>query len=314
MPSSGARPTGTSGSGGAAPRHNGFVSRAQAILDRIVRDAEGDGFGAHAAHVLVGGDAAQHFWSEDVRRDVHSASKGVCVLAAGIAHDLGVFDVDAPVAQWFPGVTLGAGVEDVTTRHLLSMTSGIDFAWSETLLTDWPDLAHEFLSRPTTGRHFQYSNASTYTAMRALGSIVGDVQAWLIPRLFEPLGIDVPEWDRCPCGWIEAGGGLHLTVEELARLGRLIRDDGVWEGTRLVSSRWPEAMRSDWIEHEAPPSYTHYSLGAWGGPGDAWRLHGAHGQLVVFCRDAVVTMTANDHFGADRMAERVVEAVDSMLT
>ncbi|WZH51993.1 MAG: serine hydrolase [Nocardioides alkalitolerans] len=284
------------------------MSRARQLLDRVVAAAEEDGFGAHAAHVLVGDATARHLWSEDVRRDVHSAAKGVCVLAAGIAHDAGIFDVDAPVGRWFPGLALGAGVEDVTTRHLLGMTSGIDLPWSETLLTDWPDLAHELLSRPSAGRVFQYSNASTYTAMRALGSVVGDVADWLRPRLFDPLGIDAPPWDRCPQGWIAAGGGLHLTIDELARLGRLVRDDGWWEGTRLVSADWPRAMRTTWVEREAHPSYARYGLGAWGGPGDAWRLHGAHGQLVVLRGDTVVTLTAHDHAGADRMAERVVEA------
>jgi CubicO group peptidase (beta-lactamase class C family) len=285
------------------------VSRAQEVLDRIVRAVEEDGFGAHAAHVLVGDDTAEHHWGPDVRRDVHSAAKGVCVLAVGMASDAGLYDVDAPVATYFPGLTVGHGVEHVTTRHLLSMQSGIDLPWSETMLTDWPDLAHEFLSRPTTGRSFQYSNASTYTAMRALAEVVGDVHAWLGPRLYEPLGIDDPAWERCPLGTIVAGGGLALRMEELARLGRLIRDDGVWEGRRLVSSQWPEAMRSDWIEHDASPAYAHYSLAAWRGPGRAWRLHGAYGQLVVFVDDVVVTMTADDHFAADRMAERIVDSV-----
>ena len=290
------------------------MSHARQVLDRIVREVEDDGFGAHAAHVLIGDDSVRYFWSDDVRRDVHSAAKGVCVLAVGIAQDAGLFDVDVPVVQWFPGQTFGAGVETVTTRHLLSMQSGIDLPWSETLMTDWSDLAHEFLSRPTAGRDFAYSNASTYTAMRALGSVVGDVHTWLEPRLFGPLGINAPEWGRCPHGWIEAGGGLQLTIDELARIGRLIRDDGVWRGTELVSSRWTEAMRSDWVEHDAPPSYARYSLGAWGGPGDAWRLHGAYGQLVVFHGDTVVTMTADDHLGADRMAERMVEAVEELAS
>jgi CubicO group peptidase (beta-lactamase class C family) len=290
------------------------MSRAQEVLDRIVREVDEDGFEAHAVHVLVGEDSARHLWSDDVRRDVHSAAKGVCVLALGIADDEGVFDVDAPVAQWFPGAELGDGVADVTTRHLLAMQSGIDLPYSDTMFVDWPDLALELLSRPTAGRSFQYSNASTYTAMRALGSVVGDVPTWLAPRLFEPLGIAAPPWLRCPLGWVVAGGALELTIDELARIGRLIRDDGVWQDTRLVSSRWTEAMRSDWIEHDAPPSYARYSLGAWGGPGEAWRLHGAYGQLVVFRGDAVVTMTADDHFGADRMAERVVEAVEALAS
>ncbi|VXB10428.1 serine hydrolase domain-containing protein [Nocardioides sp. AX2bis] len=288
------------------------MTSAQDVLDHIVGAAEADAFGAHAAHVLIGDDSAVHHWSPDVRRDIHSVAKAVCVIAAGTASDAGLYDVDAPVARYLPDSTLGRGVDRVTTRHLLTMTSGIELPWTATLMTHWPDLAHEFLARPSTGRVFHYSNASTYTAMRALAAVVGDVPDWLRPRLFEPLGIIDPPWDRCPNGRIVAGEGLHLRAEELARLGRLIRDDGRWHGRRLLSSRWTHSMRADWVEHDAPPAYARYSLAAWGGPGDAWRLHGAHGQLVIFRGDSVVTVTAADHVGADRMAERVVAILGAL--
>lgn len=284
------------------------MSRAQLIVDRLVAIAEEDGFAAHAVHVLVGHESAEYHWSDDDRRDVHSVAKGVCVLAIGIAADEGLLDVDEPVTAYLPDFPPGADVAGVTVRHLLQMTSGIDLPWSETMMTDWPDLAREFLSRPSRGRVFQYSNASTYTAMRALQSVVGDVPRWLDQRLFVPLEIEEPAWERCPNGWILAGGGLHLRTTELARIGQLIRDDGVWQGQRIVSSRWVQAMHSDWFERgpETGPAYRRYALSGWAGPDDAWRLHGAHGQLLVFCGDAVVTITAQDHVKADRMAERVV--------
>ena len=291
---------------------NGGMSRAQTIVDRLVGIAEEDGFDAHAVHVLTGDESAEYHWSRDERRDVHSVAKGVCVLAIGIAADDGLLDVDAPVAAYLPDFSLGQDVASVTVRHLLTMTSGIDFPWSETMMTDWPDLAREFLSRPSRGRVFQYSNASTYTAMRALQSVVGDVPRWLDQRVFAPLAIDVPAWERCPNGWILAGGGLYLDTTELARIGQLIRDDGVWQGQRVVSSRWVQAMHSDWFERgpEPEPAYRRYALSGWDGPGSAWRLHGAYGQLLIFRGDAVVTITADDHFKADRMAERVVTTLE----
>lgn len=282
------------------------------IVDRLVAIAAEDGFDAHALHVLIGEEAAEYHWRDDVRRDVHSAAKGVCVLAVGIAADEGELDVDAPVAGYLPDFALGEGVDGVTVRQLLAMTSGIDFPWSETMMTDWPDLAREFLARPSRGRLFQYSNASTYTAMRALEAVVGDVPQWLDERLFGPLAIDTPPWERCPNGRIAAGGGLHLRTIELARIGRLIRDGGVWQGNRLVSSDWVNAMHSDWFERgpEYEPAYRRYALAGWDGPGNAWRLHGAYGQLLVFLGDAVVTVTADDHFKADRMAERIATTLE----
>jgi len=285
------------------------VTRAQIVADRIVREADASGFSAHGLHVLIGDDVAEHRWAPDLREDIHSAAKGVCVLAAAIAADEGLISFDAPVAAYLPDTQLGEGVDEVTLRHLLTMTSGIDLPWSETMMTDWPDLSDEFLRRPSAGRVFQYSNASTYTAMRVLAERVGDVAGYLGPRLFAPLGIDDPEWERCPNGRIVAGGGLALRTEELARIGQLIRARGEWAGHRLVSAEWIDGMHTGWVVAGESPGYDGYALAGWRGPGDGWRLHGAYGQLLIFRGDAVVTITADDHFGADRFAAFIVAAL-----
>lgn len=287
------------------------MSHAQTVRDRIVERIEETGFGAHGLHVRVATETADHRWTDDLREDVHSVAKGVCVLAAGLAADEGAVSLDMPVGTYLPGFELGAGVEDVTLRHLLSMTSGIDLPWSETLMTDWPDLAREFLRRPSGGRSFQYSNASTYTAMTALAALVGDIGDYLVPRLFDPLGIIDVEWERSPQGRIVAGGGLSLRTEELSRLGLLIRDRGVWEGRQLIAPEWIDAMHTEWRVAGESTDYDRYALAGWGGPGPAWRLHGAYGQLLIFLDDAVVTITADDHFGADAIAAFAVEALTS---
>lgn len=285
------------------------MTRAQQIRDRLVDHADASGFGAHGLHVRVGDDVAEHRWTPDVREEIHSVAKGVCVLAAGLAADEGLISLDAPVAEYLPDFVLGDRVDEVTLRQLLSMSSGIDLPWSETLMTDWPDLAREFLSRPSRGRVFQYSNASTYTAMTVLATRVGDIVDFLRPRLFEPLGIDDLEWERCPRGRIVAGSGIALRTGELSRLGRLVHDRGEWEGRRLVPASVIDAMHSDWVVAGANPAYERYALAGWDGPGAAWRLHGAYGQLLIFCDDAVVTITADDHFGADAMSAFVVDTL-----
>ena len=42
---------------------------------------------------------------------------------------------------------------------------------------------------------------------------------YLYPRLFEPLGIDRPEWETVPRGINTGGWGLHLTTEDIAKFG-----------------------------------------------------------------------------------------------
>lgn len=147
--------------------------------------------------------------------------------------------------------------------------------------------------------------------MRALEARGGDVVDYLGPRLFSPLGIHDPERERCPNGHIVAGGGLALRTAELARIGQFIRDRGRWEDRHLVSAGWTDAMHSDWIPLGTTPGYDGYALAGWRGPRSAWRLHGAYGHLVIFSGEAVVTITAADHFGADAVADFVAETLEA---
>lgn len=273
------------------------MSRAQKVLDSVGLGIERIGFQAHGVHVRVGDDAVERRYAPPAREEIHSIAKAVAVLAIGIARNEGIFDPDAVVAH------------DYTTRDLLTMTSGVDFPWSPTMFDDHDDVAREFLARPRSGRSFQYANASTYTALRELAAVTGDVAEWLRPRLFDPLGWQGVEWRRCPRGHVLAGEGIALTTEELARLGMLIRDRGVYEGRRVVAGDWIDGMHSSWVPTgETAAGYDGYALGGWRGPGDAWRLHGAGGQLVIFAGDAVITITGEDHFRADETAAMAVAA------
>lgn len=287
------------------------MTRAQTVRDAVVDEVARTGFVAHGLHVRLGDDVAEHHWVPDVRRDVQSVAKGVCVLAAGIAADDGLVGLDEPVSALLPGWRFGDGTDAVTLLHLLSMTSGVDLPWTPTLLTDWPDLAIEFIGRPSRGRVFQYANASTYTAMRVLETRVGDVGRFVQDRLLTPLGIPDAEWERCPLGFVAAGGGLWLDTAELARLGRFVRDRGQVDGRQLVASRWVDALHTDWVVAGRNPGYERYALAGWDGPAQLWRLHGAYGQMLLFdeARSAVVTVTADDHAGADAVAAFVAAAL-----
>lgn len=102
---------------------------ASSVLDRFVSAVDEEGLGAYGVHVLIGDDAVQHRWRSDDRENIYSASKGVCALAIGMAIDEGIVSLDSPVLELLPAMNLGVGVETVTLRHLLTMSSGIDFAW-----------------------------------------------------------------------------------------------------------------------------------------------------------------------------------------
>ncbi|SIR81381.1 serine hydrolase [Microbacterium sp. RURRCA19A] len=286
---------------------------ASTVLERIVTPIDGESLGAYGVHVALGNDVAERRWRSDDRVNIYSVSKGVSALAAGIAVDEGILTLDTRVGEMLPDMQLGTGVESVTLRHLLTMTSGIDFAWFGREPAPWPDLAQEMLRRPTRGpgEVFQYSDASTYVAMRLLGAAVGDVRDWLLPRLFDPLGIDNPQWHRCPNGWIVAGSGLELRTEELSRIARVLRDRGLWRGERIVSAEWVDAMRTGVVDTGGDGDFSRYGLATWAGPGDGWRLDGLYGQYAYIAndRDAAVTITAHEEERPHRLVEIAAAAL-----
>lgn len=289
------------------------MASASTVLERIVAAIDEESLGAYGIHVLLGDDVAEHRWRSDDRVNIYSVSKGVSALAAGIAADEGILTLETRVGEMLPDMQLGAGVDAVTLRHFLTMTSGIDFTWFGREPAPWPDLAQEMLRRPTRspGTVFQYSDASTYVAMRMLGAAVGDVRDWLLPRLFDPLGIDNPQWHRCPQGWIIAGSGLELRTEELARIARVLRDGGRWHGERIVSAGWVDAMHSTVVDTGGEGDFARYGLATWAGPGDGWRLDGLYGQYVYVANDldAAVTITAHEEERSHRLVEIAAEAL-----
>ena len=60
--------------------------------------------------------------------------------------------------------------------------------------------------------------------------------------LFEPLGIKDWAWERFSSGDPYASGGLQLRPRDLAKLGQLVLDDGVWQGRQIVSIGWIKEM------------------------------------------------------------------------
>ena len=285
-------------------------------LDAMVAAIDDERLGAHGIHVLIGDEGVEHRWAPDEPADVYSASKGVSVIAAGIAIDEGLLSVDTRAVDVLPQNDIGSGVEQVTLRDLLTMTSGIDFEWFAGDPMPDVDLASAMLRTPSRGpgRVFQYSDASTYVAMRMLASRVGDVHEWLRPRLFEPLGIPHPTWRRCPRGHVLGGSGLELRTSELARVGRLLRDGGRIGERRLVDAAWVAAMHDDGFDTGAPAPWSRYGRGCWSGPGSGWRLDGLCGQyvLVVPARDAVVTITAHEQERDHRLVEIAAAAIETV--
>jgi CubicO group peptidase (beta-lactamase class C family) len=178
---------------------------------------------------------------------VWSVSKSITNIAVGLAQEEGLLTgLDQTLGELIPDripPEADPRVYDVTVEQLLTMTAG--WAWDSRINfarfaeTDDLDL---MLTRPfqcDPGTCFEYdsghSNILAYIIQEVSGEMMVD---YLQPRLFEPLGIEKPEWIVTEDGANRGGGGAFLTAREMAKIGLLYLNGGRWEGERIVSLRW----------------------------------------------------------------------------
>jgi len=156
-----------------------------------------------------------------------------CVLAA-LGEADGLLDLDEPVAHTLPGFRDGLKA-DVTLRQLLSLTSGLE----PELTAPWNGEFAAAAGLPMVARagtRFAYGGASFHVFGEVMRRKLGgeDVVAYLRRRIFVPLGIDAPFWQRDRAGQPHLASGAALTARDWGRFGLLLLDGGRWRGHQLA--------------------------------------------------------------------------------
>ena len=258
-----------------------------------------------------------------------SLSKSFTSAAAGFAVSEGKLRWDSSVTEVLPGEIPEGREEElrcVTVETLLSMGSGLEEA-SDSPSYDpgvtWARhvLSHKLVHPPMT--HFHYNTFGTYLVSCMVQQAVGEtVRDYLIPRLFSPLGIETPEWDKSPQGVCCGGFGLHLSADSIARFGQCLLQKGVWQGKQVLPEGWVDlATREHIANYEGRPQEGNewaqgYGFQFWRCMDGRYRGDGAMGQACIVDekRDAVLAVTcAAGDMGAEfrLIREHVFPAFDA---
>jgi CubicO group peptidase (beta-lactamase class C family) len=261
-------------------------------------------------HVVTEGWWAPY--SAGQRHLLYSLSKSFTSAAAGFAQAEGLLDLDDPVVKHFPEFEADItdpGSRAIKVRHIAAMASGHDREMLEEARQRDPDeLVRGFLLIPPDqepGTLFAYSQPCTYT----LGSIVQrnsglPLTEYLRPRLFDPLGIGPVGWQTWPSGRQpgrqpdrqQGFSGLFARTEDLAKLGLLHLQGGIWDGRQLLAADWVAQATSEQVanpDRENPDWQQGYGFQFWMSR-HGYRGDGAFGQFCVILPelDTVVASTA----------------------
>lgn len=275
-------------------------------LDTLLRALSGAPGGTHTCLVLRYGKVLceAEYAPYSLRRwhVTHSMCKSVTGTAAGMLIDEGLLSPDEHICDIFPekcSLLTGRRMRAVTVRHLLSMRSGVGFREAGAVLeSDWVKafLDADVLFEP--GETFDYNSMNSYMLSAVLQKKTGvGLMEYLRPRLFEPLGFGDIAWETCPQGIAKGGWGMYLYLEDLAKLGQLYLQKGVWTGAdgaqrRLLSEQWIAAATSPYSVTEKGEEYG-FQLWPYT-PEGVFLFNGMFGQYVVIApaRQLIVAVNA----------------------
>lgn len=200
-------------------------------------------------------DARFHPFPQDSWHIIHSCTKSITSALIGIAIDKGLIEgVDTPVLDFFPEKTvanLGRSKKAMTLEHLLTMSSG--FEARDSYLYNWEGLRKMRMSRDwvqymldlqmahTPGTKFDYSNGVSFLLSAILQHKTGErALSFAQKYLFGPLGISEVDWPSNPQGITIGWGQMRMKPLDMAKIGYLYLNKGVWERQQVVSSAWVE--------------------------------------------------------------------------
>ena len=229
-------------------------------------------------------------YSFKYKQQLYSLSKSFSSTAIGFLVDDGVIDINDRVVDIFSDKcpeNIGENLSRMRLRHLLSMNTG----HSRCLLNDIrrdEDPVKSFLKFEPEfepGTHFFYNNAATFMLSEIVRKYTGmTMYDFLNQRLFAPLGISGTCWNTFADGNSQGAVGLHASTDDVAKLGLLYLNKGMYNGKRILSEKWVETAAKAWSDNNTngtPDWVAGYGFQFWRNARDGFRGDGAFGQLCM---------------------------------
>lgn len=270
------------------------MNRNAALSEQLSNAAEGTDITAVVVvkNGAIVGEYYKEGYNETSLLRLHSCTKSVTSALVGIALEEGLIeDVDTPISDYFPQIIGNKYQEEITIRHLLEQTAGIEWPewgtggtmWLSFVLSEnWVDYV---LSRPMAakpGAVFNYSTGNTHLLSAILDQVDDDALAFADGRLFAPLGIENYEFNSDPQGIIDGGSGLSLTARDAAKFGQLFLQNGKWNGRQIVPAAWVgESTRPHAAGYNRYGKYGYQWFVKQFGEYDAYYAVGHGGQYII---------------------------------
>ena len=198
---------------------------------------------------------------------VFSMSKSLTSTVAGCLIEDGLLDPSAPVIDYVPGLATTAW-NGATVQQVLDMTTGAVFdetyenpkadVWKldvamgmrapdpgESEITIWELIQSLKKTDAAHGSRFAYRSIETEVLSTIMEYASGQQFVPMISeRLWAPMGAEEDGFFMADAaGFALSDGGFCGCLRDLTRFGRLMLEDGMRDGTRIIPQSWIDDVR-----------------------------------------------------------------------
>ncbi len=234
----------------------------------------------------------------DIWKHTFSACKSITALAVGMLVDDGVLSLEEKVIPIFSGDVgpiAKLRLKDLAIEDLLTMRSSVMFAEVDSATDNkWKKEFFNSSVAGEIGETFKYNSINTYILSAIVCKKTGkSLSEFLDERLFAPLGIVDYYWERSPEEIEKGGWGLYIYPEDIAKIGIMVMDRGIWNGKRIISEEYLEKAASTQVMVNDEECLFNYGYQIWvGRETDSFLFNGMLGQNVFgFRRNGVILVT-----------------------
>lgn len=218
-------------------------------------------------------------YNANKRHMIQSVTKSFTSALIGIAinHDV-IANVDQKILSFFPDQTnienLDERKQAICLQDILTMRTGTDYHengpdaphWQlNQLAKGWDTF---YLNRPMInepGTKFIYDSGGVILLSSILKNLTGiHANVFADEYLFNHLNIENKYWVKNNEEHPHTGGGLHITPRDMAKLGLLYLQNGIWEGNQIISKAWIEESFTKHVDFNVPEN------SPWAGYGYLW--------------------------------------------
>tara|TARA_R110002049_G_scaffold4504_3_gene31313 strand:+ start:11744 stop:12904 length:1161 start_codon:yes stop_codon:yes gene_type:complete len=189
--------------------------------------------------------------------DLRSITKSIRSILMGIAIDEGLIgDVNDPISKYLtrlePKNNLDGRKDKITIRDLLTMSSGLDCNdWDKKSKgqedkvhkkKDWLQYTLDLPMVNEPGTVSNYCSMGTVLIAEIISQASGmTIDLFAEKYLFNALNITNVNWGHTSNNRIiQSGKRLYMTSRDMAKIGQLILNKGMWNGKQIVSKKWIE--------------------------------------------------------------------------